>query len=115
MIGDPPEAATGERDTQKATTPQKREVGKSSEQGRDGGPETGRKETPRSTFAGTEKVARETCKVCGRAKEQDHFAARLCGRRSLAPTCDQCRDATQAQPARARACAWCGVEKARDS
>ena len=53
VIRGPPEAATGQKDPQGAATPQLHDVEKSTAQGNDSGPEIGRKDAPRSTFAST--------------------------------------------------------------
>ena len=115
VILGPPEAANGQRETREAAAPQLHDVGKSTDQGCGSGSEIGREQATRSTFTGTKKIARNTCKVCGVAKERGHFTPRQWKWRSLAPTCNQCQLAISARPERTRACARCGKEKTRNS
>ena len=109
--GPAPGAAAGQLKAQRAACPLQPDVERSAKQGRDGGSETERKEAPKSTGTGKPKIALRNCKLFGEAKGRRHLTTRQWEWRGAAPTRNQCRDATPAQPARTRACAGCGVEK----
>ena len=113
--GPPPEAAAGQQWPQKAATNQRSDVGENTGQGRDGGPVAEREEASNSTHAGQPGTARRNCNFFGEARGRTHFAARQWGWSSTAPTCNQRRDATSAQPAHTPACARRVAEKTRHS
>ena len=104
-------AVAGQQEARGAACPKQPDVETSAEQGRGDGSETEHQEAPKRTWAGRRKIALRNCKLCGVAKGRPHFTPRQWAWRGAAPTCNQCRDATPAQPAATRACACCGVEK----
>ena len=116
MIGDPPpEAATGQQEPRKTATLQKHDAEQSTQLGPDGGPETQRKEFPHKTRAGRPETELGTCKLRGKALWRNDFTARQWAWRSTAPTRNQRRNVTLAQPTHARICAGCGAEETRAS